>query len=145
MVAAVTVWPDTDPAAIHRTYLSPDGLSKAAVEPTRMALGPLRGGCIRLADALPTLVIAEGVETALSVQQATGIPAWAAISASNMSNVVLPPLPLAVEIIIAADRDRAGIKAAYQSADLWRSQGRQVRVALPRSANDFNDQLRGTA
>ena len=79
MVAAVT-----DVAgkvmAIHRTYLAPDGHDKPEVEQAKMMLGSVRGGAVRLAKAGPRLVVAEGIETALSVQVATAMPTWAALS-----------------------------------------------------------------
>ena len=62
------------------TYLRPDGGAKADVQPNRRMLGQVKGGGVWLspiADAV-TLLVAEGVETALSVQAATGLPAVAA-------------------------------------------------------------------
>ena len=42
----------------------------------------------------------EGVETALSVMEATGLPAWAALSAGGIEGLVLPDLPIAAEVVI---------------------------------------------
>jgi putative DNA primase/helicase len=70
--------------AIQRTFLTCDG-RKAPVEPAKMALGPIACGAVRFAKAAETLALAEGIETALSVQQATGIPAWAALGTSNLN------------------------------------------------------------
>ena len=83
MVAAVQRWPSRQPVTVHRTFLAPDGSGKADVRPVRLA-------AIRLAPPSETLLIAEGIETALSALQETEIPAWAAISASNMLNVQPP-------------------------------------------------------
>jgi hypothetical protein len=47
MVALVTDVADR-PAAVHRTWLTPDGRAKAPVEPQRMSLGPVAGGAVRL-------------------------------------------------------------------------------------------------
>jgi hypothetical protein len=143
MVAAVTVWPDRIPVALHRTYLQSEGTSKATVTPCRMALGPIRGGAVRLAPADRALAVAEGIETALSIQHATGMPSWAVLSASNLDNLVLPTLPLAAEIVIGADADPAGMRAAYAAADHWTVQGRRVRIAIPPDGSDCNDVLRG--
>ncbi len=54
--------------AIHRTYLRPGGEAKADLDPAKMALGPCRGGAVRLVE-IPNapLVVAEGIETALSL------------------------------------------------------------------------------
>ena len=95
------------------------------------------------------MVIAEGLETALSVMEATGLPAWAVLSASNFIGLALPKLPAAAEIVIAADHDeikngkRAGIEAAENAAALWSSQGRKVWIAQPpKPGTDFNDMAR---
>lgn len=141
MVAAVTVWPAARPSAIHRTYLAEDGRGKAPVAPQKKALGPVRGGAVCLAPAGPLIVVAEGLETALSVQQATGLPAWCVLSAGNMANLVLPLLPLAAEVVIAADPDPAGRHAAYQAAEAWHREGRRIRIATPPAGSDFNDVL----
>ena len=45
------------------------------------------GGAVRLAPAAETLVLAEGVETGLAVQQATGLPTWATLGTSNLKKV----------------------------------------------------------
>jgi putative DNA primase/helicase len=109
----------------------------------RLSYGPIWGAAVRLAPPGETLLIGEGIETALSGQQETGIPAWAAISASNMLNLVLPELPLASLVIIAADADAAGLEAARRTAETWVRQGRRVKIAYPPAGQDLNDLLRG--
>jgi phage/plasmid primase-like uncharacterized protein len=89
-------------------------------------------------------MIGEGVENCLSAMQATGLPAWSAISASFMESLRLPELVR--EIIILADHDRngAGQRAAARAARRWVQEGRRVRIALPPEAGtDFNDILTG--
>ena len=71
-------------------------------------------------------------------------PTWAALSASNLPHVVLPPLPLAGEVIVAADHDAVGLRAAYRAADRLIHEGRRARVAVP-PHGDFNDSLIGGA
>ena len=145
MIAGVTRWPDRAVIAVHRTYLRPDGSEKAEVEPDKMALGPVRGGAVRLSAAGSTLAVGEGIETALSVKQATALPTWAALSAGGIEALILPPPPLATEVIIFADHDRhrRGIEAAYKAANRWYAQGRLVWIALPpEPGSDFNDLLR---
>jgi hypothetical protein len=142
MVAIVERCGLSRPVAIHRTYLRRDGLAKADVEPNRMALGPIAGGAVRCAAAGEQLAVAEGIETALSIQQETGIPSWAVLGSSNLAGLLLPPLPLAAEIVIGADSDAAGKKAAARAAARWTSEGRHVRIATPPEGLDFNDVLR---
>jgi len=141
MVAAVTVWPDRQPRAIHRTFLRPDGLGKADVTPPKMTLGPCAGGAVRLAPHGPKLLVAEGIETTLSAMLASGLPGWAALSTGGLRSLTLPPD--AAEIIIAADHDPPGIAAAEDAARRWTAEGRRVRIAIPdRPGADWNDTLR---
>ena len=141
MIAAEKRWPRREVIAIHRTYLLPDGDGKAMIEPNKMTLGPVAGGAVRLAPAGETLAISEGIETGLSVLVATGIPTWAALSAGGIKTLVLPPLPIAAEIVIAADHDPVGLSAAYNAAERWHSEGRRVRIAAPPPGQDFNELL----
>ena len=130
--------------AIHRTYLAPDGIGKAQVEPPRMTLGGVAGFAIHLAPISQILAITEGIETGMSVMQATGLPTWAALSAGNFHKLILPPLPLAAEVVICADNDRNGCgqRAARNAAMRWQREGRSVRIAYPPSGMDFNDLLK---
>lgn len=127
--------------AIHRTYLTKDGRSKAPVVPAKMTLGTVGGLACHLAPAASEMAVSEGIETGLSVQLSTGLPTWAALSAGGIRNLMLPPLPLASEVVIAADNDPVGIRSAREAAFLWREQGRRVRIALPPEGLDFNDVL----
>jgi phage/plasmid primase-like uncharacterized protein len=139
MVAAVQTL-EGEVVAVHRTFLTADG-RKAPVDPhVKMGLGPIRGGAVRLARAGGTLALAEGIETALSVQQATGIPTWAALGTANLGSVGLPAI--AREVIVCADNDPsgAGEKAALAAAARFAREGRNVRIARPgRPGTDFND------
>ena len=143
MVAAVSFWPSRAVTGIHRTFLSDSGIGKADVTPNRMMLGKIGGGAVCLAPPGETLVIGEGIETSLSVHQATGLPTWAALSASLFEPLVLPELPLAKKVVIAADNDDGGtgLEAARKARELWRSQGRKVFLASPAPGKDFNDEL----
>jgi putative DNA primase/helicase len=148
-----TTWPVllaavTDPisgalVALHRTYLAPGGGAKAPVEPAKMTLGPIAGGVIRLAEPEPgkPLVIGEGIESAASAGVILAAPAWAAISAGNLSRIELPPS--VVEVVVAADNDPVGRREAERAALRWQAEGRRARVAMPDAADtDFNDVLR---
>jgi phage/plasmid primase-like uncharacterized protein len=108
-----------------------------------MCLGPVAGGAVRLGDCGEHLTLAEGIETALSVQQVTGVPAWAAISAGGFRSLILPALPCAAVVTIAADPDPVGLAAAHAAAQRWHDEGRSVRIASPPRGFDFNDLLRG--
>ena len=138
MIAAVQTL-DRRITAIHRTFLLPDGRGKAQVSEPKMALGAIGAGAVRLAAATEELVLAEGIETALSVLQATGKPVWACLGTSGLKAVILPP---EVKIVtIAADGDEAGEKAAQEAARRFYLEGREVKIARPPAGMDFNDLL----
>jgi len=145
MIALVTRGIDDEPVAIHQTFLARDGKGKAPVVPQKMMLGPCRGAGVRLGTAHPAswMVVAEGIETTLSVMLACGIPGWAALSANGLRSVVLPPD--AAKVLICADNDHNGVgqRVAGEAAERFLSEGRRVRIATPPSAGtDFNDVLR---
>lgn len=127
---------------IQRTFLARDFRSKAPVQSSRMMLGQVKGGAVRLALATDTLVIAEGIETALSVQQETKLPAWAALSATNFKSLALPALPTAKQIFIAAVSDETGLRAAQEAKTRREANGRKVVVNHPATPGyDWNDVL----
>jgi hypothetical protein len=142
MVAGVTVYPSRVVRGVHRTFLQVDGRGKANVNPAKMMLGSIKDGAVRLGPPSPRMGIAEGIETALACQQATGIPTWAALSSGNLAQIALPPVSVTTEVVIFADRDEAGIKAAEAAATRLLREGRRVRIAKPPDGfNDFNDLL----
>ena len=143
MVALVTRGADGSALAVHRTFLAHDGHDKAPVEPAKMMLGPCRGGAVRLGPIGDRLMIAEGIETALSAMQATAQAAWAALSTSGLRTLELPADVR--DVVVLADGDESGEAAARDAALRWRGEGRRVRIARPPRGLDFNDLLRGRA
>lgn len=139
MVALVTDGADGTAIAIHRTFFERDGSGKAPVEPAKMMLGPCRGGVVRLADPGEVLMVGEGLETCIAAMQATGRPAWAALSTSGLRGLDLPD-PVR-DVIVLADGDKPGEAAARDCALRWKRQGRRVRIARPPQSLDFNDML----
>ncbi len=131
------------PLAIHRTFLARDGVGKAPVDPQKMMLGPCRGGAVRLAEPGDVLMVGEGIETCLAAMQATGHPAWAALSTSGLRALDLPHDVR--DVIVLADGDDAGEAAAQDCARRWKREGRRVRIARPPQGMDFNDMLMARA
>jgi putative DNA primase/helicase len=119
------------------TLLTAHGTAKAAVPTPRRVIGKLMGGVVRLGEVQDELAVGEGVETMLSASEVFGVPAWAALSADNLSRMVISE-PLR-RLIIAADNDEAGLRA---------SEALRTRVAptiaveiepAPSGFNDWND------
>jgi hypothetical protein len=106
-----------------------------------MMFGPCRGGAVRLAKPGEVLMLGEGIETCLAAMQATGHPAWAALSTSGLRTLDLPAD--ACELIVLADGDDPGEAAARDAAFRWKREGRRVRIARPPQGLDFNDLLLG--
>lgn len=145
MIAAVRNPMTGELVAVHRTFLRPDGSGKADVEPTRASLGPVMGGAVMLELFRPgqRLVIGEGIETSLSAAILIGGVAWSAICSGNLARIGLPPTQDVAEIIIAADPDPSGLRAALAAQRRWLADGRKVRIETPESpGGDFNDVLR---
>ena len=126
---------------VHRTYLRPDHRRH-----DRASLGPIGGGAVQLGTprAGEWFAIAEGIETTLAVMIACNMPAWAALSASGIHALILPPE--ATHVIISADHDRSGTgeRAAHDAAARWLGEGRRVRIAMPPEPDtDMADVLAG--
>jgi putative DNA primase/helicase len=119
--------------SVHRTYLTRDG-RKAHVPTVKKLMpsvvpGATRGGAIRLYPASETLAIAEGIETALAVRLATGLPVWSTICADGMARLVIPPEVRLV--VICADHDTAGLDAAKTLARRLLTEQRRVKILMP--------------
>lgn len=118
--------------ACHRTYLAADGRGKAAVTSPRKLQGSPRGGAIRFARPAYKVAIAEGIETALTLFEATpGLAVWSAISAGGMAALEFPPAVR--EVVFWFDRDRSGVgeRAARLAANLASSRGLIAKVVNP--------------
>ena len=135
-----------DDFAVHRTYLRSDGSGKADIDPAKAMLGATAGGAVRLTEAQGRLVVAEGIETALSL--ASGLlrgPAmvWAALSTSGLRGLALPEIP--ARLIIAPDGDEPGCNAANALAERAQALGWTVSLLTAPEGRDWNDVLRGKA
>jgi putative DNA primase/helicase len=141
MIAGVVIGGQMDQGVgIHRTFLKDDGSGKADLDPDKMTLGASKGAAVPLGQAGRLLAVSEGLETGLSYMQMTGTPTWAALSTAGIRNLILPAE--VQEVIIAADPDIPGIRAAHEAAQRWLLEGRRVRIAKPPVRFDFNDLLK---
>lgn len=143
LTAMVALVEGAEGFGVHRTYLRTDGLGKANVTPSKAMLGVIKGGAVRLFKGTGTLVVAEGIETALSLNSGllNGNPSvWATLSAGNMAALRLPDRPGL--LVVATDGDDTGRSAGDNLAERASRQGWNVSM-LPAPQNcDWNDILK---
>ena len=130
-----------EPMGLHRTFFTRQG--ERLSQSPKMMLGPCRGGAVRLFEAEGPLVVAEGIETALSL--ACGLLSgtasiWAALSTSGLAGLELPPCP--GKLTIAPDGDDAGKSAANRLAERATALGWEVSLLPAPNGMDWNDVLR---
>ena len=146
MVALVRCIRTNKPLGIHRTPLLPDGSDRDR-SLDRMMLGPCRGGAVKLTpdeDVTLCLGVAEGIETALSMQRTRQYgrsPVWALLSAGQLER--FPVLPGIECLWIAEDGDKPGREAAASCATTWSESGVEVRrFEMKLEGTDLNDAIR---
>lgn len=131
-----------DPASIHRTYLDTKIGKQKKIMPT---VNSISGGYVRLMRPDEQLGLAEGIETALSFTMATGVPAWACISAHNLEHFDSVPEHVR-QVFVVADNDESfvGQAAAFACAKRMKVKRHKdmVMVWMPRPMGwDCNDWL----
>lgn len=139
--------------AVHKTFLTKDG-KKASVEtPKKISCLPsnvsLTGCAIRIGKPTKYLAVAEGIETALSVSIATGLPCWSCVNAHLLEAV---EIPASVEVVfIFGDKDRSlvGTRSARALRDRLAQKGiiaciESIEEEIPEGSKgiDWNDILR---
>lgn len=130
--------------AVHRTYLRVDGTGKATIDPDKMMLGAVSGCAVRLCEGASRLVVAEGIESGLSLLCGLlDAPAtvWAGLSTSGLRGLHLPAQP--GRLTIAVDGDVPGRAAGHALAEQAHALGWQVSILDPGTGTDFNDILTG--
>lgn len=152
-IVAKLVGPDGTPQSFHRVFLTPEGdkapfddIKKTYTLPSDKSL---TGASVHLARSSRVMGVAEGLETAMSVIVATGMPVWACLTANIMETFV-PPTGVE-EVVIWGDHDRSGrgLEASLTlQGRLW-ERGLRARVRLPpynipedQKGVDWNDVLR---
>lgn len=137
MVAAVTI--GSQPVGIHRTFLFEPG-RKAFGKKSKMMLGPCTGGSVHLSKGTGPLIVAEGIETGLSILSKLleiNPSVWAALGTSGMTGLILPDQP--GDLVIAPDGDSPGRRAAKKLAHRATLAGWIVRIMPCPDGKDWND------
>jgi hypothetical protein len=132
--AGVLAIDDSAVRGVHITRLAPDGLGKAGTDHDKIMVGRSVGWPIVLAppNDLGGLVIAEGVENALSAFEATGCGAWASGCASRLP-ALADAVPAYIESVsILVDGDETGRRNSRELAD--RLLLRKIEVRLVAAA-----------
>lgn len=136
LLALVTA-ADGKAVAMQRIYLDPEG-GKANVPEPKKTLGKKGAAyAVRIDTPTDVLCVAEGIETALSVRLATGLPVWAALDTGGLKTIVVPDSVRVVHIFADFDRHndikgyRPGTYAAAEAADRLADQGIVVNIHMP--------------
>ena len=126
--------------AVHRIYLGREGAGKANVDPVKASLGSTASGAVRLAEPEPgrPLLAGEGIESTAAAMAIFDAPGWAALGTGGLRAIELPEH--VIDVVIAADRDAGGLRAAAALARRLEAEGRNVEIRRPHKG-DFNDAL----
>jgi len=125
---------------LNRTWLSLNGQDKAPVSTPRRAMGNLLGHGVRFAVVDDVLAVGEGIETMLSLRQATPtLPMIAGLSANHLTALLLPPTVR--RLYVVRDDDAAGRGAVASLAARAQEAGIDT-VPLDARLGDLNDDLR---
>ncbi len=90
-----------------------------------------------IGDVSDAIVVAEGIESALSAGRALNMPAIATLGASNLMKLEVPDTIR--RIIIAPDRDKGGTGERHARALGERLAQRGLSVALAWAPDDLGD------
>lgn len=119
-------------AGIHLTLLRADGRGKAGTDRDKLMVGPSNGWPIVLAppNDILGLVVCEGIETGLSLCEATGCGVWAAGAAGRMPALADKVPHYLNAITIAAEADTAGQTGARELAARLRGRGLHTEIKV---------------
>jgi len=142
-----------DLVTLHRTFLTPEGAKAPVSAPKKLCALPddatVNGAAIHFGEPKSVLAVAEGIETALSVALATGLPCWSCISAGGLERVAIPESVRVVFVFADKDRSGTGERAAGALQKRLAQSGRTVCVLVPAGeipdgdkGIDWNDVLR---
>ena len=147
VVAAATTPTDKSVKAVQRLFIDIEDYSKTGAK----MLGKMQGRGVYFYRKRPMteLMIGEGIETTLSVMQVTGMNGVAALSASGLKNIKLPPETETIYILVDSDKSFAGQKASCELAGKFEKKGGQAFIVSPDDScftgspkkRDFNDLL----
>jgi putative DNA primase/helicase len=135
LIAAFRSIDDNEINAVHRIRVDvPEHWPKTQ----RRMLGIVHRGAIKLAAAGEELLIAEGLETAMSPREAgMTTPCWALGSVGSIS--FFPIIHRVRRLLIAAETGDASAHAIKMCRTRWRSASRRTSVIRSSTGSDLND------
>lgn len=142
-ILAKLVFPDSGEfRGVLRLYLDPDAPAKARIDKPRSMRGPVAGAACILGPEHPRVVLCEGLETGLSIQEAFR-DQLCVLAAGSQSNIRAARLPsFARELIDARDGnipDSISDHTAQRITKALHAHGLPVRTVSPPKGWDFND------
>lgn len=136
--------PDGQITALTRMYLDADRHCLIPHEPRRTVTNPPGAGAMHAGPANTRLGLAEGLETALAAHQLHQCSVWAAGSSGRLHQLAIPDL--VTHLILFADNDAAGRRAAALAKAAYQQPGRVIEICYPPPPwNDWNDVIRQQA
>lgn len=130
---------------VHITFLTPSGEKDQTVslDNSKAMIGKVGGCGLWPVSYDGAVIVAEGIESALSAELQFGIPAVAALNAANILKLYLPSAIRLVVIVADNDASGKGLEYAERAALHFLSTGRAVQIVLsPNVGQDANDVLK---
>ena len=127
--------PKGKPVTLHRTYITEEGGKAAVASPKKLMGTPfgmsITGGSICIGKPEGKVIIAEGLETALSLSLALDLPSFSTISPHGLRTFA-PPAEI-TEAVVGVDNDISGTgqKAAKDLSDRLIELGITVKRLTP--------------
>ena len=104
----------------------------------KRTLGSMRDGAVRLSMPDTVLGLAGSVEDALAASWLYSLPVWATCGEQRMARVWVPPE--IEQIVVFADADDPGLKAAQDVKDAHRGK-RRVTIMVPGEVKDWTAEV----
>lgn len=101
----------------------------------KRTLGAMQDGCVRLGLPDTTLGLAGSCEDALAASSLYSLPVWATCGEQRMARVWVPEE--IEQVVIFADADDAGLRAATEAKATHQRAGRRVTIMMPGATKDF--------
>ena len=127
-------------------YLNKDTNNKADIEVNKRSFGRIRGSFVNIQQVQNkhnVTIIAEGIETALSLQEASiKGKILCSLGVNNINNY---PAAAGEKILIAADndgKDSATLNTVNKAKEELINKGAAVSIIAPQEKGDFNDMLK---